>query len=113
MNKRRSFFGTIGAGLIAALALLPGTGKQGQVYQNSQNKIASSSKQKSTPAATQQNQNIKIEEMGGLPLYSHMPNYGMSPKEYGMRYGNGGSKKSNKNRYAHNAKVKRRKSAAC
>lgn len=53
-----------------------------------------------------------------LPFVSPMPkspfkgygwgNPGLSPKEYGLTFGNGGSKKSNKNRYSHNAKLKRR-----
>lgn len=46
---------------------------------------------------------------GGLDMPALPPMFGiMTPKEYGMRYGNGGSKKSNRNRYAHNAKLKRR-----
>lgn len=32
----------------------------------------------------------------------------MSPKQYGMIVGNGGSKRSNRLRYSHNAKLKRR-----
>lgn len=34
--------------------------------------------------------------------------FGLTPKQYGQIYGNGGSKKSNRLRYSHNAKVKRR-----
>lgn len=47
--------------------------------------------------------------IGDIPLITYMPNYGMSPKEYGMRYGHGNGKgKSNRLRLAHNAKLKRR-----
>lgn len=49
---------------------------------------------------------------GGLAMPAIFSNqFGMTPKEYGMRFGNGGSKKSNRNRYAHNAKLKRRNAA--
>ncbi|WP_017258407.1 hypothetical protein [Pedobacter arcticus] len=46
----------------------------------------------------------------GLDIETIHPNYGLSPKEYGQRYGNGKSniKKSNRNRLGHNAKLKRR-----
>lgn len=42
------------------------------------------------------------------PLAALYHDAGMSPKEYGLRYGNGGSKRSNRLRYSHNAKLKRR-----
>jgi hypothetical protein len=49
------------------------------------------------------------ETFGGLPLVSFMPDYGMSPKEYGMKYGHGNKKgRSNRLRFSHNAKLKRR-----
>lgn len=58
-------------------------------------------------------QKIAINDMtGGLDFTHLLPQPGMSPKEYGIRYGNGGSKRSNRLRYSHNAKVKRRKSHA-
>lgn len=75
---------------------------------NSQNRIASNAKQKSTAIQAPQQRNTIVNEIGGIPFASVFPNYGMSPKEYGMRYGNGGSKKINRLRCAHNAKVKRR-----
>lgn len=45
---------------------------------------------------------------GGLDFDRSYRDFGLTPKEYGMRYGNGGSKRSNRLRYSHNAKVKRR-----
>jgi hypothetical protein len=50
--------------------------------------------------------------IGGIPLTHILSNYGLSPKEYGIRYGRkskGG--KTNRLRLAHNAKVNRRKAA--
>src|SRR5690606_20461026 len=46
----------------------------------------------------------------GLDVVSILPNYGLSPKEYGLHNGNGKSNigKSNRNRLTHNAKLKRR-----
>lgn len=46
----------------------------------------------------------------GLDLHTHFPDYGLSPKEYGMRYGNGKSRKgkTNKLHVKHSYKVKRR-----
>jgi hypothetical protein len=52
---------------------------------------------------------ITEETIGGIPLVSYLPDYGMSPKEYGMKYGHGNRKgKSNRLRFSHNAKLKRR-----
>ena len=65
---------------------------------------------KATPAKhTSRRQTIE-ELIGGVPLVSMLPDYGMSPKEYGIRYGNGASRKgkSNRLRNGHNAKVARR-----
>jgi len=49
-----------------------------------------------------------VKEVGGLNLMDMGGNFGMTPKEYGQIYGNGGSKRSNRLRYGHNAKLKRR-----
>lgn len=49
---------------------------------------------------------------GGLDMPAHTPGvFGLTPKEYGQRFGNGGSKRSNRLRYSHNAKLKRRMAA--
>ena len=49
-------------------------------------------------------------QIGGLDIIEVNGGYGMSPMEYGMRYGNGSSRngKHNRLRYSHNAKLKRR-----
>lgn len=52
-----------------------------------------------------------VKEVGGLDLMGSRGAFGMTPKEYGQIYGNGGSKKSNRLRYSHNAKLKRRANA--
>ncbi|WP_148233500.1 hypothetical protein [Pseudopedobacter saltans] len=46
----------------------------------------------------------------GLDLVTHYPKVGLSPKEYGMRFGNGKSRKGKTNfkRLSHQYKVRRR-----
>jgi hypothetical protein len=45
----------------------------------------------------------------GMDIATYWPNVGLSPKEYGQLYGcKKHSKKSNRNRLSHNAKVRRR-----
>jgi hypothetical protein len=57
---------------------------------------------------TRQSKTIE-ESIGGIPRVTFMPDYGMSPKEYGMKYGHGNKKgRSNRLRFSHNAKLKRR-----
>ena len=51
---------------------------------------------------------ISVNDITGGLNFLHGNPYGMSPKEYGMRYGHGGTKRSNRLRYSHNAKLKRR-----
>lgn len=64
---------------------------------------------KATAAKHSQSSNKIYNTIGGLPLTTILPDYGMSPREYGMRYGRGNRKgKSNRLRYSHNAKMKRR-----
>lgn len=64
---------------------------------------------KATAAKHSQSENKIYNTIGGIPLTTILPDYGMSPKEYGMRYARGNRKgKSNRLRYSHNAKMKRR-----
>lgn len=64
---------------------------------------------KATAAKHSQSSNKIYKMIGGLPVTTILPDYGMSPKEYGMRYGRGNRNgKSNRLRYSHNAKMKRR-----
>lgn len=55
---------------------------------------------------------IKVNPLtGGLDMTPPIPGkFGLTPKEYGMRYGNGNSRKGKTNytRMSHNAKVGRR-----
>lgn len=52
----------------------------------------------------------QVAQVGGLEIHEMNGGYGMSPKEYGMRFFNGKSRKDKHNRlrYSHDAKVKRR-----
>lgn len=50
----------------------------------------------------------KVHSVGGLDLIQ-TGEYGMSPKEYGIRYGHGNkASRGNRLRLSHNAKLKRR-----
>nr|WP_276898476.1 hypothetical protein [Pedobacter kyonggii] len=63
---------------------------------------------KSGAIETRQQRNRRVvSQSGGLELIEHgVPGY--SPKDYGILFGNGGSKRSNRLRFTHNAKLKRR-----
>lgn len=89
---------TVG-GQLASAKMVDKTSTPTEVYKATPEKKRKAGKQK-----------ISINPLtGGLVMPPAYPGqFGLSPKEYGMRYGNGGSKRSNRNRYAHNAKVKRR-----
>lgn len=100
---KRNKLSMLGAGFAIALAGLTGTVQAAQplTQTTTQNEI------KATPAKGVEREARKVHSVGGLDLMQ-VGNYGMSPKEYGIRYGNGGSKKSNRLRLSHNAKLKRR-----
>lgn len=97
--------------IIAGALGLAGLMGMGQVAQSRVNEAAST-RSESTPIKATAGRKVspyqKQIEIGGIPLTHHIPAFGMSPKEYGIRYGNGGSKRSNRLRYSHNAKLKRR-----
>src|SRR5690606_1674743 len=67
---------------------------------------------KATPREEKVRQKHTKHNVGGsgLDLVTHWPNFGLSPKEYGMRYGDGKSRKgkTNKLHVKHSYKVKRR-----
>lgn len=110
---RRNFMKSLVLGAAATAGLVAG----GQVASA---KMVDSSKQAPTEQYKATAEKKKKEKgaiginnlTGGLDIPPMYPlQAGLSPKEYGMRYGNGGSKRSNRNRYAHNAKLKRRMAA--
>lgn len=114
--KKRKGIGFLAAAMALAMAGSIGTT---QSMENVNPKTAGGTEQnaKSTPAGERKKRSYHKEYMGssgGIPMLNHFTNYMMSPMEYGMRFGNGGSKKykSNRLRYSHNAKVKRRTSNA-
>lgn len=52
-----------------------------------------------------------VNEIGGLPIVTYIPAYGMSPKEYGILYGHGNGKgKTNFLKLSHCRKVAKRRS---
>ncbi|CAM6001135.1 unnamed protein product [Sphagnum balticum] len=108
MNKRK--------GLIAGVIALAGLGASAQV-QSANIPMSSLVKQEATIEKKQKpgKQRIAVNPLtGGLDMPPIFPTqFGMTPKEYGIRYGTGASKKkkSNRQRYATNAKISRRKAA--
>lgn len=91
-----------------ALAGLMGSAQASQPFLNSTQTTNLSKDLKATEAKKARNQYRTVHSAGGLDLLQR-GEYGMSPKEYGMRYGHGNRKgKINRLRHSHNAKMKRR-----
>lgn len=104
---KRSRFG-IGAGFMLALAGLMGGAHATQPYVNTSSATSAGKDLKATEAKQQRNAYRKVHSAGGLDLLQK-GEFGMSPKEYGLRFGHGNGKgKSNRLRLTHNAKLKRR-----
>jgi hypothetical protein len=110
MAKKK--IGLIGTALAFALAAGLGTA---QVTHTSINNAPTSQAQRSGEMkATQPRKSVSrkivAQHSGGLDIIHEGGDYGMSPKQYGLSYGNGKSRKvkHNRLRYSHNAKLKRR-----
>jgi DNA-binding transcriptional regulator YiaG len=94
---------------VAALASLVGLGsvsKANTETLNTKNDVSI----KADPKSIKRKSTSVVNTIGGIPIEHLRPNYGMSPKEYGQRYGTGKNRKhkSNRKRYAHNSKVSAR-----
>jgi hypothetical protein len=108
---RRNFTRSLIMGA-AAMAGLAGAGQVALANKSLAPTTSNTIEYKATTKTKQARQKIAINDMtGGLDFTPNWSELLMSPKEYGMTYGNGGSKRSNRLRYSHNAKVKRRKAA--
>lgn len=101
-------------GMALAIAMAGGLGAA-QVSQSSLNTPVSQNQRtgemKATAPTKSVSRKIVAQQSGGLDIIHEGGVYGMSPKQYGMAYGNGKSRKvkHNRLRYSHNAKLKRRK----
>lgn len=109
---KRNFISKGMMGAAIALGALGGTGQVASALAKAlADNSATAVSYKATKPTEKKSGAIGINSVGGLDLPPMFPKgIGMTPKEYGMRYSNGGSKRSNKLRYSHNAKVKRRNS---
>ena len=108
--KRKATFGKLGIGFALALAGLAGTTQPATLTgRTAQHQHQNQQQQKATPVGVAEKEAHKIHAAGGLDLMQ-VGQYGMSPKEYGLRFGNGKSRKGKNNyaRMSHNAKVQRR-----
>lgn len=80
--------------LVGAMALagLAGVGQvQSAQASASPNTLETSATARASKEKTIQQKNKIVNEVGGIPIVSEGRQFGMTPKEYGMRYGNGGS----------------------
>lgn len=88
---------------------MAGLAGAGQVASAHTQSAASTVEYKATTDRKSKKEKITVNDVaGGLDFAPSNP-YGLSPKEYGQRFGRGGTKRSNQLRYSHNAKLKRRK----
>lgn len=106
MKKKRPSL--LGVGFALAVAALAGTAPAASFAQSSRMQV-NQEQQKATAQNVVAKHETVTHRAGGLDLVQQGV-YGMSPKEYGLRFGNGKSKnaKTNFNRCKHNAKLNRR-----
>jgi len=109
---RKNRVGIIGAGLALAVAGLMGSAQASQplVAQTRQSQ-SQGGEMKATRDYRKSKEEINVNAYRGLDFNPFLFNdAGLSPKEYGLRYGTGKSRKhkSNRLRYSHNAKLNRR-----
>lgn len=109
--KKRKGLGILGMAIAMGLAGGIGTAQVGQstTAPQTQNQRSASEMKATAPTKSTFRRSIYAQS-GGLDVVIDGGVHGMSPKEYGMRYGNGNSRKvkHNRLRYSHNAKEKRR-----
>lgn len=105
-NKR---IGMLGAGIALSLAGAMGVGQVSQTATAPMQSEQTKSDFKATPPKQREAKTRMVNEIGGIPLMQ-TGEFGLTPREYGLRFGNGASKKRKNNyqRMAHNAKVCRR-----
>lgn len=106
---RRKTIGMLGAGIALSLAGAVGIGQVAQTTTAPIQTEQGKSDFKATPPKQREKKTRIVNEIGGIPLMQ-TGEFGLTPREYGMRFGNGASRKGKNNfqRMAHNAKVSRR-----
>ena len=110
---KRNNLSRIGAGFALAVAAMMGSAQASQPVfaQTQQAQSQGNSEMKATREYRKSKEAINVNAYGGLDFNPYLFNdAGLSPKEYGLRYGTGKSRKnkSNRLRYSHNAKLNRR-----
>ncbi|RZJ91878.1 MAG: hypothetical protein EOO20_03820 [Chryseobacterium sp.] len=107
MNKRR--FGLIAAAM--GMAGLMGGVQATQPLNAQHQEVRTTGELKATRETRKSKEAINVNIDGGLDFNKFLFNdSGLSPKEYGLRFGTGESRKnkSNRLRFTHNAKLRRR-----
>jgi len=110
MRRNNNRFGLIGAGFAMALAGLMGSAQATQPL-TAQANVRTTGEMKATREYRKSKEAINVNAYGGLDFNPFLfKDAGLSPKEYGLRFGTGKSRKnkSNRLRYSHNAKLNRR-----
>jgi hypothetical protein len=107
--------GVIASAMAIGMAGMLGTAQVSQstvVNQQQQTRNLPTQEIKSTAPRKSVSRKSIIAQAGGLDVVLEGGVFGLTPKQYGMRFGNGKSRlgKVNKLRLSHNAKLKRRKS---
>ena len=105
---KKQSFKNVSKAAIVGLATAFGIGQPSSTMAN--NMPALQQEIKAVKEARRQTQKQAAEEIGGIPLKYEGIIYGLSPKEYGIKFGHGNKRKGKTNflRLAHNAKLKRR-----
>lgn len=106
---RKKTIGMLGAGIALSLAAAMGAGQIGGATTVPVQTEQGKSDFKATPPKQREKKTKIVNEIGGIPLMQ-TGEFGLTPREYGMRFGTGASRKGKNNfqRMAHNAKVGRR-----
>jgi hypothetical protein len=105
--KKRNRLGIIGMSLmaLATVAIPASLAKVNTPVEQSQ----STQNQKATQPIKEGRKYNTIHSIGGMSMVANGTNYGMSPKDYGERFGHGNkSGHLNMLRVKHNSKLKRR-----
>lgn len=102
MRKRK--LGILSAAMAMGMAAMIGGSQATQV-----SRVNQVSETKATAPEQRRSRSSIVNHVGGIPIVTTGGAYGMSPKEYGMRFAHGpGKRHVNKLRLKHNAKLKRR-----
>lgn len=110
---RRTILGrAAGIGALAIASMLGSAQASQPLVSQTQQSQSQGGEMKAVRDTRKSKEEINVNAFGGLDFNPFLfRDAGISPKEYGLRYGSGKSRtsKSNRKRLSHNAKLKRRR----